>query len=199
MYYHKVVEPIHFSEPVKLSIKVTSSKDVSDLNVSLHTSADVTTDGTQSWENYLSQTLIQPGYAIWDFAIKAGQTLTFNRVLHFPADEGHFDISTEVVNVGRTLVGTDSFEVHMTKDGGTVYREGTPIPLYTPDATSAAYGPGTPFPTFLLPTNTPSPSLVTSPTSIQIVPLVATSTPLPSPYPDTPPPIHKRKGRIHTF
>jgi hypothetical protein len=177
------VEPIHSGDPVPLTIKVTSSKDISDLHVTLQTPAEVTTDDPQNWENYLSHTLVQPGYAGWDFAIKAGQTLTFNRVLHFPAREAYFFIGAEVTTVGRTLVGIDSFTIHMTKDGGKIFREGTSLPPYTPNFTAPAYGPGTPFPTFLLPTNTPPPSHITSPTSIQIVPLVATSTHTPYPGP----------------
>jgi hypothetical protein len=181
-----VDEPIRASEPINLSIQVTSSKDISNLNVTLHTSTDVTTDGPNGWEKYLSNTLIQPGYAIWNFDIKAGQTLTFKRVLHFPPNEGYFTVSAEVLNTGGTLVGTDTFIVHMTKGGGTIYREGTSLPPYTPNITSPAYGPGTPVPTFLYPSNTPT-TLVTSPAPTQFVPLVGTSYPSPSPLPSPTP------------
>ncbi len=192
------VEPINFGDPVKLTIKVTSSKDISNLHVTLQSPAEVTTDGPQNWENYLSHTLIQPGYAGWDFAIKAGQTLTFNRVLHLPAREGSFFIGAEVITVGQTLVGTDSFYIYMTHDGGKIYHSETPLPftMYqvivgTPFPT---IGPSPTFPatvTFLPPSQTPVPSLATNPTTTQVVPLVATSThapyPGPSPYPTSSP------------
>ena len=183
------VEPIHSGDPVPLSIKVTSLKDISDLHVTLQTPAEVTTDGPQNWENYLSQTLIQPGYAGWDFAIKAGQSLTFIRVLHFPARDAYFFIGAEVTTVGRTLVGTDSFYVHMTQNGGKIYRSGTPLPSNIP-ITLPAYGPGTPVPTFL-PASTLPWMTTSNPTPTQLVPLVATSThapyPGPSPHPTTSP------------
>ncbi len=179
-----VDEPIRWGEPVNISIQVTSLKDIFNLNVTLHTSAEVTTDGPKSWEKYLTNTIIQPGYAIWNFDIKAGQTLTFKRVLHFPEDEGYYNISAEVINTGGTLIGTDTFTVYMTKYGGTIYREGTSIPLYTPNITSPAYGPGTPFPTFLYPSSTPVPAIVAS--STQIIPLATTSIPPMAPYPSPP-------------
>jgi len=199
--YVSTVDTFSPSASVALKIKVTSSKEISDLYLRLHTSSEVKVDGPQGWEDYLSYTSIEPGYADWDFAIMAGQTLTFNRVLHFPTQEGWFYVNAEVVNVGRTLVGKDSFGVLITKDGGFVIREGTPLPPYTPDVTAAAYGPGTPVPTLLPPqpfpwektsspaTDTPTPPVKSSPTPTELVPLVATSTSNPypgltlSPYP----------------
>jgi hypothetical protein len=191
----KPVEPVYFADPVTVTIKVTNSKDVSDLHATLHTSAAVTVDGPNNWENNLSNTSIKPGYADWNFSIKGGQTLTFTRVLHFQVSEGYSTVSAEVVNVGRTLVATDYFIVHTAHDGK-YYKEGTPIPRYTPDVTMPAYGPGTLPPTFLSATlpwmnnATPLPAAMTPvpppgmyPTPIQSVPLVATSTPRPSPYP----------------
>ena len=179
------VQSFSVSGPVALKITVTSSKDISDLLVSLNTSTEVTVDGPQYWENYLSYTLIERGMAVWKFAIKADQLLTFNRVLHFPAKEGWFSINAEVVNFGRTLVGIDSFGVLITRDGGYVLREGTPPPPYTPNATAAAYGPGTPVPTFLSASKTPIRPLVTSPTPTPSVRFTASSTVLP-PYPPPP-------------
>jgi hypothetical protein len=49
------VEPIHFGQPVTVTITVTSSIDISELSVSLQTDGNV--DGPQNWENYLSYKL----------------------------------------------------------------------------------------------------------------------------------------------
>lgn len=159
--------------------------DISDLHLNLHTDADITIDGPQTWENNLSSPSIAPGYAYWNFAIKAGQTATFNRVLHFPSKEGYFDVSATVINPGAVLVGTDSFMVLLTKDGGVVAMEGTALPPHTPNITAAYYGPGTPRPTYL--PSTPNPSMATSlPGRHTPMPLVATSTGQTTPYPPPP-------------
>ncbi len=192
------VEPIHIADPITVIIKVTSLKDISDLHVTLQTQPLVSIDGTENWEQDLKFTINEPGMAGWSFAIKAGETLTFKRVVHFPAEEGWRYIGATVANVGRTIVGTDSFNVLLTKDGGFIVREGTPSPPYTPDVTSSAYGPGTLAPTFLpaqpFPwevthapvTDTPAPTIKTNPTPTQPAGLLATSTPNPYPSPPSP-------------
>ena len=172
-------------DPVPLKISVTGTKDISDLLITLHTGADITIDGPQTWENYVSSPSIAPGYGYWSFAIKAGQTLTFNRVLHFPSEEGYFDVNAEVSNPGAVLVGTDSFMVLLTKDGGVVAKEGTALPPHTPNITAAYYGPGTPVPTRLR--SSPNPSMATLlPGGNTPIPLVATSTAQTTPYPPPP-------------
>jgi len=192
------VEKFTSGDPLTLKIEVTSTKDFSDLHVALHTLMGVTVDGPENWEPDLSSTFFEPGLATWNFEIKAGQTLTFERVLHFPSQEGWYSIQTDVVNTGRTIVGIDKFEVLLTKDGGFIIRDGTIPPPFTPDVTLAAYGPGTPVPTdFYLTqpfpwevthepaTDTPLPPVKSDPTSTQPAYLLATSTPnpYPSPYP----------------
>jgi hypothetical protein len=164
--------------PVSLRITVTSSKDIPDLHVTLAKPAEVIMDGPQSWENYLSTSSNDPLFAYWNFAIKAGQTLTFDRVLHFPSHEGLFDIVAEAVNSGRIIEAVDSFSVQITNNGGHIIRAGTPFLPYTPNVTMAIYGPGTPFPKFMIATNTPTP--------IRFASLVATSTHLTLPYPPPP-------------
>jgi hypothetical protein len=186
------VDTFQTGNPVTLKIDVTSTKDISDLHVTLRTDYDVKMDGPRNWENYLTATLIEQGYAGWDFSIKAGQTLTFNRVLHYPTHEGWFYIVASVASLGRTLEAVDCFEVLITRDGGYVIRAGTLPPPYTPDVTAAAYGPGTPFPTMILATypwekspststSTPVTARQTTPTPTQFAPLVAS--PYPPPYP----------------
>ncbi len=183
--YLTVAEPIQISKPLNIAIKVTSKKDISDLNVTLHTPSEVTVDGPKNWESNLTFTSIQPGLTSWNFDIKAGQTLTFNRVLHFSQNDGYFYIGAGFIAFNGTLTGIDSFNLQITKGGGVVYREATSIPPYSPNITSAVYGPGTPAPAFLLPSSTPNRTTsINTPT--QFVPLVATSTPRTSPYPPPP-------------
>jgi len=176
------------NNPIVLTIKVTSSKDLSDLGVTLTTSGDITVDGPQNWESNLSSTLLYPGQAIWSFNIKAGQTLTFNRVLHFLSKGGWFGIVTNVSNVGGTIYAVDNFQVMLTNSIGNVIREGTPDPPYTPNVTLAVYGPGTPAPTFLSASLTPTPSIKINPTSTPYSPLLETSYPPPSSPTPTPTP-----------
>jgi hypothetical protein len=186
------VDKFQTGNPINLKIEVTSTKDISDLHVTLRTDYDVKVDGPRNWESYLTTTSIEQGYAGWDFAIKAGQTLSFDRVLHYPAHEGWFYVVASVANVGRTIEGVDSFEVLITSDGGYVLRAGTPPPVYTPNITVAAYSPGTPFPTLILATypwekppitatSTPDPARQITPTATQIVDLL--ESPYPPPYP----------------
>lgn len=190
------VETFPRGDALTLKIEVTSSKDFSDLHVALHALGGIAVDGPENWEKNLSSTFNRPGLATWNFAIRAGQTITFERILHFPSQEGWYSIQAEVVNVGRTIVGIDSFDVLLTKDGGFIVMEGTPPPPYTPDVTSSAYGPGTLSPTFLpaqpFPwevthapvTDTPAPTIKTNPTPTQPAGLLATS--MPNPYPSPP-------------
>jgi hypothetical protein len=164
-----------------VTIKVTSSKDISDLHVILQAPIGVTTDGPQNWEPNLFDTTNQPTNVSWGFAIKAGQTLTFTRVLHLPPSDGYLHVV--IMAATQDFLISDAFYILQTNDSIKIAGAGTPIPPFTPNFTAPAYGPGTPVPTFLLPTDTPPPSHVTSPTSIQIVPLVATSTHTPYPGP----------------
>ena len=195
------VDTFPSGDPLILKIKVTSSKDFSDLHVALHTLGGVTADGPEYWEPDLTSTSFRPGLATWNFAIKGGQTLAFERVLHFPSElpsgQGWYSIQAEVVNTGRTIVGEDSFVVLLTKDGGKIYRAETPRPSSVPIVLTV-YAPGTPIPTdfyFTQPfpwevtrvpvTDTPLPPIKINPTPTQPAYLLTTSTPdpYPSPYP----------------
>ncbi len=189
------VERFPLDDPLTIKIEVTSTKDFSDLHVALHTLMGVTVDGPEYWESDLSSTFFRPGLATWNFEIKAGQTLNFERVLHFPSQEGWYTIQAEVVNTGRTIVGIDNFEVLLTKDGGEIYRAGMPRPSNVPIVLTV-YAPGTlpptdfyftqPFPwevTHEPATDTPLPPVKSDPTPTQPAILLATSTPNPYPYP----------------
>lgn len=199
------VQSFKKENPIQLKIIVTSSEEISDLHLTLHTGAEITIDGPSTWEKDLSNPSVWPGYASWNFSIKEGQSLTFTRVLHFPMKQGYFHISAEVANLGRIINAIDSFPVVLSEAGGQVILPGTPLPLLTPKGTSAVYGPGTPVPTLITnPTYRPGtviavPSLVRNLTPTQIVPLAATSTPQQPPYPPPPTPTPTPTPTIHIY
>ena len=168
-------------DPVTLKITVTSSKDLSELNVTLHIPGDATVDGPKTWENNLTTTSVDPLTAYWSFPIKAGQPLTFNRVLHFHA-EGYMGVVAEAITPGRTMVATDDISVVITGGVGQVFRPGTPLPVITPIDKSGVYGPGTPVPTFCCATNTPVLSQATSAVPTKSSPML----PYPPPASATP-------------
>jgi hypothetical protein len=182
------IQPINQGDPVRVTIKVTSSKDISKLHVILQTPFGVTTDGPQNWESNISDTSIQPTYASWGFAIKAGQTLTFNRVLHLPSSDGEYHI---IIQAGSSsLLISDAFYILQMNGNINVYGAGTPLPTtkYQVDVITSfpTIGLSPTFPsmiTILPSAHTPFPTLVTNPTPTQFVPLVATSTHTPYPGP----------------
>jgi len=156
-----IIQSFAMKDPVTLKITVTSLKDLDDLHITLHVPGDATVEGIKSWEKNITNTTLEPGYAGWDFPIKAGQSLTFNRVLHFNA-EGYMDFVAEAITPGRSMVAMDDFSVVITGGVGKMYRPGTPLPRMTPIDKSDVYGPGTPVPTFCCATNTPVISHATS-------------------------------------
>lgn len=150
-----IVPSFAAGDPVNLVIIVTSAKDFPDLHLTLSFNSEITMDSVDSWEDNLRNPSITNGHAFWNFEIKAGQTLTFTRVLHFPITKlAYTHVYVAVVNPGRIVTARDDFAVVLTKEGGQIYREGTPIPRYTPNVTSPVFGPGTPAPTRITdPTN----------------------------------------------
>lgn len=165
---------------IPLKITVTSSKDISSLHITIHTNAEITMDGPQTWEKDISNPTNDRGFANWDFAIKAGQTRTFNRVLHLPQKQGYFNVTLDVAGVDRIIDAQDSFYVVLSdENGGQAIFAGTPFPHLTPKVTPAVYGPGTPKPTIQIePTSTPEATPI---------PLHET-TPVGPPYPQPSPP-----------
>ena len=176
-------------EPVKLDITVTSSKDFPDLHLVMTYNGEITVDDIDMWEDNISNPTIGNAHAYWNFEMKAGQTLTFTRVLYFPERQLMYSgIYVTVVNPGRTITARNDFAVVLTKDGGQVFLDGTPVPYYTPNVTSAVYGPGTPVPTFITnPTNswreTPIP-----PSDFDLTPTLSPAPPYPPPSSPSPTP-----------
>jgi hypothetical protein len=177
------VQTFKTGEAVPLKITVTSTKDITDLHVSLSYNSEIQMDGPQTWENNLLYPTLDQGFAYWNFPIKAGQTLTFNRVLHFPLREGYFDVLVEVNNIGRIIHAFEAFYVVLVNAGGLVSMSGTPIPhIITPHGNISVYGPGTPVPSPITnPTYGPPPA-TTGPTPA-LKPAIPTLTPPGSPYP----------------
>jgi hypothetical protein len=176
-------------DPVDLVITVTSAKDFPDLHLVMQFNGEITVDDVVTWEENLRNPTIGNGHAYWNFEMKAGQTLTFKRVLHFPAGQQLYSsVYVEVVNPGRRVRARDNFAVVLTKEGGQVFRVGTPVPHYTPNVTSAVFGPGTPVPTFITnPTNswreTPIP-----PSDFDLTPTPSLAPPYPPPSSPSPTP-----------
>jgi hypothetical protein len=169
---------------VTLKILVTSQNNLPETFVVLHLNGGVILDGPQSWENYLSHSSYDQGLVTWNFPIKAGQTLTFNRVVRFPKEDGSYNITVTVGTPVEPMAGSDSFDVFVLGESGSIIRAGTPIPLHTPKDNSGVYGPGTPVPTYCCAANTP----LQVPTSTEIIPAPTPGSSLapypgPTPYP----------------
>jgi hypothetical protein len=184
-----IVPSFAAGDPVDLVISVTSSKDFPDLSLSISYNAEITMDSVDTWEDNLRNSTIGNGVAYWSFEMKAGETLSFTRVLHFPArEQGYLDFYIVVVNPGRIVTARNDFSVVLTKDGGQVFMDGTPVPKYTPNVTSPSFGPGTPVPTFITnPTNswreTPIP-----PSDFDLTPTLSPAPPYPPPSSPSPTP-----------
>ncbi len=177
------------STPVDLKVTVTSAKDFPDLHLTLVFNSDIVIDGVDTWEDSLKNKTIDNGLAFWNFEIKAGQTLTFTRVLHFPAkQQGYFHVYLEVTNPGRIVTARDDFTIVLTKAGGLVFLDGTPIPIYTPHVTSAAYGPGTPAPTNITDPTNPWRKTYEPPTDFDSTSTPTTAQPYPPPFSPSPTP-----------
>jgi len=176
------VQPFSMGEPMVLNIIVSSTKDFSDLYVTLSNDSYLTVDGPQTWENYLTKSQNDPGEAYWSFTIKAGQTLTFKRVLRFPSIEGYTFIQAWVFNYGRSLDATDIMYVLHQQKGVQIFRENTPLAPFTPNATSEVYW----LETQNSRKGTAMAITATGVVASQFAPLVATSTPTPPAYPPPP-------------
>jgi hypothetical protein len=187
-------------QAVPLAITITSKKDFDKIGVSLSVPGEKNVVDAPTWEPFITATYFDQGDASWAFPIKAGQTITFQRTLHFPPHEGIFTVVVTADNVGRTVSAIDHFDVLFNSNGGNVVRSGTPFPPYTFHSTDLLYGPGTsaPIPTNLIlvpynqtpvPQATLTPALPAVPGATRISPLVATATrtlpayPPPSPSP----------------
>lgn len=121
------VEPIHFGEPVTVTITVTSDKDLSNLRVSLYHDVDVVVEEPQNVEKGVKDQTFWRGGASWGIDAKADSPLNFARRIRFPTREGWFTI---VANAGTPSVRTeDSIIIYITPEGGKVYLSGTPLPI----------------------------------------------------------------------
>ncbi len=149
-----VDEPIFFGEPVIVTITVTSEKNISRLGVSLYHNVDITVEGPQGWEEDLQNVTIYKSGASWGVPITASRPAIFIRKLILSPREGDFYIIARASTL--ELEAVDMIRIYITKEGGKVYRSGTPIPI-TPGplptidsdtlATLQAMPTATPYPT----------------------------------------------------
>ena len=173
-------EPILFGEPVVLTIKVISEKDISRLGVSLYHDVDSVVEGPQGWEKDLQDTMIYKGGASWGVAATANNTITFTRKLSLPPREGMFYIIARASTLN--LEAIHEITIYMTREGGKVYLSGTPIPI-TPELLPVYTVTPGPSPTYV-----PTPTILVIPTNT----ITATSPAYPPPegmgMPTSPPP-----------
>ena len=185
----EIVPTFAAGEPVNLVITVTSAKDFPDLHLVIQYNGEITVDDIVTWEENIKNPTIGNGHAYWNFEMKAGQTLSFTRILHFPTSHQLYSsVYVEVVNPGRAVRARDHFSVVSTIKGGEIFRPGTPVPYDTPNVTSEVFGPGTPVPTFITnPTNswreTPIP-----PSDFDLTPTPSLAPPYPPPSSPSPTP-----------
>jgi|SRR3990172_7336621 len=122
-----VDESISFGEPVNVSIKVTSEKDISRLGVTLYHDADVEVERPQGWEKDLQDVTIYKGGASWEIAVTASNSAIFTWKLYLPPRGGNFRIGAQAFT--PELFAEDMIRIYMTTEGGKVYHSGTPIPI----------------------------------------------------------------------
>jgi hypothetical protein len=153
----RVIEPVHFDEPVTVIITVTTREDIPRLGVSLYFSdLDIVVEGPQGWER---------GGVDWIVDVKANRPIHFTRKIRFPPREGYFDVIASANT--PSLRAVDSVVLHITHAGGRVYPSGTKIPITpgplptiipvaTPTRRPTITPPSPPTPTYMSPMPTPT-------------------------------------------
>ncbi len=186
----RIVEPVHFGQPVTVLITVTSDQDRSDLGLTLYTDAiQATIDGPQGWEsNARNEVVFKNGPsdgAGWSFDVKANVPVRFTRVLRFAEGEQTFGVFAALHVPPRSYVAGASVQIRYSREGVRVYGMGTPVgpTPRSPEALPAWIirpdGTRIPYPTLLpTPTFVPRVRPTRTPTSVPAIP-----TPTRRPYP----------------
>jgi len=122
-------------------ITVTSTKAVAGLDVNLTTSPNSIVVQAASGEEAGTATQTDPSQVNWLVDVQGNQPLAFVRMLSLPPEEGLFEIQASAET--SSLRAEDTKTILMTRQGGTVYLPGTPIPtLEAPEASDTpAYPP----------------------------------------------------------
>jgi hypothetical protein len=135
----RVVEPVHFSQPVTALITVTSEKDRSDLGLTLcggGGGSQATIDGPQGWESNARGGLVfkdgSRDCANWSFAVKANVPVHFTRVLRFSEKDQLADLSVALHVPPRSYVAFAHATIKYFREGVQVYGRGTPVPGLSP-------------------------------------------------------------------
>lgn len=130
-------EPITVSEPIIVTIKITSQKNIPDLKLYLGSNdptkrVSIEDTDLPGWK--------KGGFVNWPVNIKAKQTLTFTRKILLPAEDGLYPIIAEAFLSEGFVVG-DVLQVHVTKGSAKVYFANTPIPTVFVTEPASALGP----------------------------------------------------------
>lgn len=154
-------EPIVLGQPVKVTITITSEKDITGLKIFLASYplgkvSIVEAPGLPSSKG---------GAVNWTTDVQAKHTLTFMREMLMPSIEGEnggyaqIELHADIQDGG--VIVSDYLTIFLTSKGGQVYFAGTPIPIpgWTPGQPALAISP-TPGPS---PTFIPSPTLILYP------------------------------------
>ena len=148
-------EPIAIGQPVSVTIKLTSQKDIPDLKLYLGSDdllkrVSIEDPSLQGWK--------KGGFVNWPVNVRAKQSQTFTRKVILPTEEGLYSIIAEAFLPEGQLI-RDSIRIYIIDGSGKVYYEGTripitdePLPIYTVTPEPSP----TPFPTPTLGTGTPS-------------------------------------------
>lgn len=120
-----VQEPVVVDQPVLVTIKVTSQRDIPDLTLYLGSNDPLK---RVSIEDVSPSGWIKGKYVDWPVNIKAKETLTFTRKILLPAEDGPYGIRADAF-LSEGFVVTDYLIIYVTNGSAKVYYEGTRIPI----------------------------------------------------------------------
>ena len=138
----EVDEPIHWGEPVAVTVIVTAKRDITDLQVSLTSYPPASIENQGEW--------VEEGTRV-NVNLAANQPLVLVHKVRLPG-EGIFELKAGAYAPSLPYV-SDSVRIYLHSKKGDVYHLGTSIPVTPPPLLVYTVTPG-PSPT-LLPTDTP--------------------------------------------
>ncbi len=164
----EVAEPVRWEESIRVTITVSSERDIRGLGISLlsYPPAQITFEKAE---------FVTAGGTRWATDIQANRPQHFDLSAHFPL-EGSYALIAQAYDPTVGMIVADEVNIYLTREGGVV----NPTPVVLPGTPELA---ATVPPEWLLtpfPTPTPWPTPFPTPTS---PPPVRTPTPTQLPYP----------------
>lgn len=123
----EVSEPVHWGEPVEVTITVTAEKDLLGLGIGLNYDRGVIVEDPQGWEIESKDKRVEEFAASWKADLRANEPLIFVRKVRFPLIERDFQLIAWVARSDLVYL-THSATIDLTRKGGKVYYSGTPVP-----------------------------------------------------------------------